>query len=162
MYLCSEKVVKKLFLFIFLSAMLFIVDIYGQNNIFYNPGVKLGYSFGENGGFTYGFELAMIFTDEKSLPGIVLSYEICEDEHLIHLGGEINSIIGVEMGPTFRLSGNENNFGFSMTIYGNLFLIPYYRYTRFSADNDYSEVGAFIKVTTLFIGYVDDIRPIGG
>jgi len=61
--------------------------------IWFNPGVKLGYTFGENGGFTWGYELSITFQQEKVISsekipyftGLVVDIDYCKDITKMHL-----------------------------------------------------------------------------
>ncbi|MBI3259434.1 MAG: hypothetical protein HYZ54_08190 [Ignavibacteriae bacterium] len=54
----------------------------GDPVLFFNPGFKLGYTFGEKGGFTGGFEFSLTglhFNNNVFLSGVVLDIDFCKE-----------------------------------------------------------------------------------
>ena len=129
--------------------------IIAQSNVILSPGVKLGYAFGENGGFTYGFEATIVFDHDNTIMnthyGFVFSYEKVKNEERIHTGvqlniGEICPLFEMEFGPTFILGENNSRIGLSFTPYFGAFIIPYLRITLFPEKSTEHEIGTFLKL----------------
>jgi len=118
-----------------------------------NPGVRVGYIFGEGGGLTFGAELSHTWVWENgAIAGAVAAVDFTPQNVRIHFGAEGAFGIGVDLGPTVYL-GRESDIGFSVTPFAGLFLYPYYSYTfRMSGENE-QEVGAALKYP---------FRPDGG
>lgn len=121
-----------------------------KHNYFLNPGMKLGYAFGENGGFTYGFELSFVVTSRDSKHpsrGITLNYDFISKGSRVHLGFEyLSPFIGIDVGPTMYTTQSTNNFGFSVIPFIGIFIIPYYNFTYINSDGTFNEIGSYIKI----------------
>lgn len=117
---------------------------------FYNPGIRLGYQFGENGGFVYGLELIILKKIEAYYPSIggKVSIDFCKGNTKLHLGAQAAYILGLDFGPTIYFSENKINFGYTASIYGLVILMPYYEYTKLFDENNFSinQVGAYLVV----------------
>lgn len=125
-----------------------------------NPGVKLGYQFGENGGFVYGFEVSLTNTfiqrfNSQLVPGTYLSYGIlfnidyCKNNTKIHCGVQFSSLpLGFDIGPTFYIKDNKSSSGYSVCLFSFIGVLPYYEYTRiFDEQNtSFSQTGVFMKL----------------
>src|SRR5213593_4935792 len=60
----------------FLSALLFQAEALSEDQYFLNPGLKFGHTFGENGGYTVGFEISYTRYSSQSY-GILASIDYC-------------------------------------------------------------------------------------
>jgi hypothetical protein len=147
---------KSTLLFFLLSLSL---PIYAQQVTIFSPGVKVGYAFGERGGFIFGIELSLVFdpntSDLENRYGAVISFEALKNEQRLHLGAQANlaafrgdlwTFTGLEIGPTLLLSKGNIDFGLSVTPYFGGFIIPYYRLLITTNNLIQSEVGSFIKL----------------
>ena len=142
---------KNIFVF-----FLFIVNIsFAQTVMTFSPGIKLGYAFGNNGGFIYGFEATLVVDYRNQSPnyryGIVTSIEVLNGERRLHFGGQINfsgyyTLFGIELGPTFIIDGDKKKAGLSLTPYFGGFLIPYIRATIFQDKESELDIGTFLKL----------------
>lgn len=131
------------------------------NSIYLNPGVKLGYQFGENGGFVYGFEVSVTTYTKSSfpLPGVVFNIDRCKGKTKIHLGAQTSLMLGMELGPTLYIDNDKQYWGVSTTIFGFVFAIPYYEYTYLFDTNNLHQIGLFGKVP-IPVKYGDNVYNI--
>jgi hypothetical protein len=113
------------------------------------PGIKMGYMFGEKGGFVFGLELSVISLDNKSPAtwGYLLDFDIVHNMKRFHLGIEgIAYIVGLDIGPTFVFEDGGIYTGFSIITFGGLFMDPYFNYTYISQKESYNEIGSYLKI----------------
>lgn len=117
---------------------------------FVNPGIKLGYAFGPNGGFIFGTEVSLttIVDNRVDAWGMLVSYESIGKMQLIHGGIEYFPRIfyGASIGPSFLLDSKKDDVALTTTVFGGLFLLPYYRLTILPGRFTLHEVGTFFKV----------------
>ena len=141
--------------FIFILAMFYSQLIIAQTILTLSPGIKLGYAFGENGGFVFGVETSLVIDYDHSLMstnyGFVLSYEILNNEKRVHVGvelniGEFSPLFGMEFGPTFVFKEKKSRIGLSLTPYFGVLIIPYLRITVFPKKHIQHEIGTFLKL----------------
>ena len=131
------------------ACLLFkIIDVKAaEPYYFYNPGIRLGYQFGNNGGFVYGLEFSIMKTivDYPSFGGKV-SIDFCKDNTKLQLGAQVSHILGLYIGPTFYFSENKTNFGYSVGLYGTVVILPFYEYTKIFDENNFSisQTGVFL------------------
>ncbi|MBK9246614.1 MAG: hypothetical protein IPM69_00500 [Ignavibacteria bacterium] len=90
----------------------------GDPQIYINPGFKLGYTFGNHGGFTYGFELSVTTNIKENssvvLGGAVLGIDFCNDWTRFHIGIEASVIgVGCDVGPSFLFRNDTVSYGVS-------------------------------------------------
>jgi len=119
-------------------------------NVYINPGIKLGYMFGEKGGFVLGVELSVTkeFPNNYKLWGLVIDFDESKSLDKIHLGLESSMyVVGIDAGPTFAWDNEGNYLGFSLIPFSGAILIPYYEFTFLNKDKLFSEIGSYIKVT---------------
>jgi len=111
-----------------------------------NPGIKLGYTFGENGGFTAGVEISYTWVNENLSFGIVTSADVCKKLLKFHLGTEASTRgIGVCVGPSLTKNNDTTDYGLTFTTFFGLVVIPYYSYTFRFIKDDVHELGSFLK-----------------
>jgi len=125
--------------------------------VFVNPGVKLGYQFGQNGGFVYGFEVSLTALHVGfPIVGFVWNVDFCRDNTKVHFGAELSAgIIGINIGPSFYTTKNGSYTGLTIGLYTGLLLIPYYETSRFYGDTSSFSVNQFG-------GYLKAPIPMGG
>jgi hypothetical protein len=120
-----------------------------QAKWYINPGFKLGYVFGSNGGFIVGAEVSATTAqiDNNSAFGFFISTESIHSTAIIHFGVEAfpRILYGLSIGPSIVTSDKETNIGISTTIFGGMFALPYYRFTYVSDSLSMHELGTFIK-----------------
>jgi len=149
--------------FIFITTMFFNSNkLFSQSRIWLNPGIKLGYIFSENGGFTYGFEVSLTGEGSKSaLYGIVLDINYWNGRKKIHLGAQGSSTstsVGLSVGPTWILENGETDIGLSVTPFIGLYLFPYYEYTSRKEKTSIKEIGLYLKYPLQINGKPWEIR----
>jgi hypothetical protein len=103
-----------------------------------NPGIKIGHTFGENGGFTLGIELTITSTwfhdDDNGLPtflGGAFAYDYCfgSEQHKLHLGCEGGVFrpvpIGADIGPTWIWRGHQEHLAIGTNVFGFVIANPF-------------------------------------
>jgi hypothetical protein len=147
----KESKLPHLIFVLFLFALLNLTKAFAEDRYFLNPGLKFGHTFGEKGGYTIGFEISHTrFSSQRSF-GMVASIDYCRNANRFryHLGGEY---LAVAVGPTVIVEAESVDFGFNVTPYFGLFVIPYYNHTLRFTRNDLHELGAFLKFPILVKG----------
>ncbi len=123
----------------------------GDAWVFINPGFKLGYTFGEQGGFTYGFELSVttdiIKNQSGGRIGVVFDVDACKDWTRIHTGIEASAVIvGCDIGPSFLFRNDTVSYGFSFIPFAGILLYPYYNFSYFEDGFSTHEIGSYFKL----------------
>jgi|JI8StandDraft_1071087.scaffolds.fasta_scaffold64284_2 hypothetical protein len=123
----------------------------------FNPGVKLGYTFGKQGGFTFGFEVSLTtnFTNKQIgvWSGVVLDVDFCEDWTRIHTGFEASALgVGCDVGPSFILRNDTISYGVSIIPFLGVVAYPYYNYSYFENGLELHEVGSYFKLSMMVAG----------
>jgi hypothetical protein len=127
-------------------------------DLFVNPGVKIGWTFGR--GLTYGLELSFVWDvqsewaerDFTSLPyghGLVFDVDTnFKGFWKAHAGYEaIGPFIGIDVGPTLVGDQGRVLFGLGITPWAGYDVIPYYTYTlAFGGEKNFHEMGTYLKV----------------
>lgn len=119
-----------------------------EPDYFFSPGLKIGYQFGENGGFVYGFDFSVMRTvDYFPNVGGNICIEFFKENIKLHLGAQTAHIIGIDIGPTIHFTPQKTNFGYSFGLYGLAFIMPFYEYTKIFDEQNYSfsQSGVFLK-----------------
>jgi hypothetical protein len=135
---------------IFFIVLLIGISTSFAQNVYVNPGIKLGYMFGEKGGFVFGFEISVTRLDNNSdiIWGYVLDYDMTKKIKRIHLGIEASrTLVGIDIGPTYVWVEGERHLGFSFIPYGGAVFYPYYNYTYLFPNISFQEIGSYIKIT---------------
>ena len=139
--------------YIILPILLFLVN---PNNLcsqtkrtFINPGVKIGYAFGNGGGLVMGFECSfssITFDTHTSSYGFVVGIDKYFDFTKYHIGVEYYyGGIGLEYGPSYLKKGEEFDITTSATLYTWLIAIPYASITFNNEFGAFNEYGMFLK-----------------
>jgi hypothetical protein len=120
---------------------------------FINPGFKLGYRFGENGGLAGGIELSINRWSGYSYAGVLFSIDHSEKTVSYHCAFEAGrGLIGVSIGPVIVRREQSIDYGLSVTPYAGLILIPYYRFTYLWHFPSEHEIGSYIKIPIQTVG----------
>jgi len=130
------------------SLLLFVSvqNISFAQRTFISPGIKLGYQFGKDGGFTFGIEMSLTFWERKGpIYGVVVAVDGFKAKYDYHLGLELTNGIGLEVGPTIS-ERYGYDLGFRATVFTGLILYPYYCYTYMKKNPNQHQIGTFIKV----------------
>ncbi|MBI3112570.1 MAG: hypothetical protein HYZ01_13465 [Ignavibacteriales bacterium] len=135
---------------VFLCAVL-ILATEAQSQIWIvNPGVKVGYTFGPDGGFISGIEVSVTtYLGEKlGAAGVLVSVESLGNLRMTHVGIEYfpHPWVGVSLGPTFIRDEARNDLAWSTTIFGGMFVLPYYRAILRTDSTHLHEIGTFVKL----------------
>ncbi len=146
--------IKYLALLLCTSSVLFPVRGYSQftpSSAYLNPGIQLGYRFGEKGGFVLGFEISETRWNGPVFYGLAVSIDYCNEVFMIHLAPDAGTyVVCMSMGPIAAIRSNQSvNFGLDVTFNTGVVILPYYRYMSFLGQPDQGEVGAFLKLPIL-------------
>jgi len=134
-----------------LRILLLLTSAFGiarSQEIIVNPGVKLGYVFGDRGGFVFGAEVSWTrLSDPGIVTGVLATIDICGDRLRLH-GGVEGGIyfLGVDVGPSIVIDRGAFDIGVSIVPYGGFLVYPYYNYTATLGGSRFDEVGSYIKV----------------
>jgi len=133
--------------FLLLAIMIFS-KVIAQDRWFINPGIKLGYAFGENGGFISGLEISVTNVPDARRPilGACVSIEQTNSTTFVHCALEASGLVGISLGPTIVVSEGDHRLGIGGTVFGGLVVMPYYRLTYIPNWSVLNEVGSFIKI----------------
>jgi len=118
-----------------------------------NPGVKLAYSFGPNGGWTYGFEVAVAWMtpeiDWVIGSGAVIDFTWTRGGIFELRGGyEVFGLIwGLEAGPALVVAPDGTHFAIDVTpFFSGIFVDTYYT-ASFTLGRPYrGELGTYLKL----------------
>jgi hypothetical protein len=120
---------------------------------FFNPGAKFSYTFGERGGYTFGLEMSFTFASRRleGYTGIALSQDFCfsAKRTKTHIGIEYIPpllLVGLQVGPTLVKDTQTASLGYTMTVFGGAFLLPYVALTAPFENAVLFEAGSFLKV----------------
>ena len=118
-----------------------------------NPGVKLGYTFGPGGGWTYGGELAVTWMtpeiDWLIGSGAVLDFTWTKGGIFeLRAGYEIFGLLyGIEGGPALVVGPDHTYFAIDVTPWiGLVFVDPYFTMSFGIGGPDRSEIGTYLKL----------------
>ena len=121
-----------------------------QHHYFFSPGIKLGYTFGENGGFAFGFEGSFTVTGDYGddpIYGVVFDYDWSGEINKTHIGFEYYRWLGgIDIGPTIAWKNGQRYFGFSAIPFIGVLVNPYYNYTFLNGEFGLHEIGAYLKI----------------
>ncbi len=116
-----------------------------SSQVVLNPGIKLGHTFGENGGFTWGLEVSLTSGDGPWFGGVV-DIDFCKERTKFHIGFQGSMIAGASLGPTFIVEKGETDVGISVVPFAGAILYPYYAFTLRPKKSVIHEAGGFLKV----------------
>ena len=147
---------KAISILIFLSfaTIFFPPKCIGQikTHYFINPGFKIGYAFGNNGGFTYGAEISFVMikkelNSDSHHYGFVVDYDCIGNVTKLHFGLEYSYLlIGLDIGPTFGWKEEQGFTGFSIIPYTGIFAFPHYNFTYLGEGMIFHEFGSYFKL----------------
>ncbi len=140
---------KTLLLLTILMALASAAHALGQNSVYVNPGIKVGYTFGDRGGLTFGLELSVTqYQSRGMLLGGVIDYDYtpASGMHKTHLGAE-GSVwgLGLDLGPTWVIGNGKSGLGATFTPFVGLVAYPYYSFTAMVGMENIHEAGAYLK-----------------
>jgi len=142
-----QHIVKPSYIFLALLLWLFSSQPAASQgtSTYINPGLKLGYTFGENGGFTAGIEISYTWANTNLAWGVLSSADWCNGLLKIHLGLEAARGVGISIGPSITKKIDTIDYGITVTPFAGFILYPFYSYTWRMTSPNIQEVGAFLK-----------------
>lgn len=154
---------------IFVSLFMMNSNIFSQTKrVWFNPGIKLGYQFGNSGGFVIGFEATVVWEKSDRADGIIIDLDYCKSANYLKLNLGIESHpfpfrrspFGLSFGPSVIFQDSVKRFGITAITYSGLFLIPFFGAT-FTLDLPPTfETGSYLKIPIIVSG--PRIRGVGG
>lgn len=119
-----------------------------------SPGVKLGYTFGAQGGFNYGIEISVLTRTTPDLAAVLAYGPVFNlhwgpnDVFYARLGAEVVSwFIGAEAGVAYVSDSFGSHFGVGITPWiGSWYVVPYYTHTFVFGSTDLNEAGTYLKL----------------
>ncbi|MDB5032913.1 MAG: hypothetical protein JWQ98_154 [Chlorobi bacterium] len=135
---------------VLLVALAFHGAVVSAQAIFVNPGVKLGYTFGDKGGFTVGGEISVttLPVNASYFLGGLVGLDYCFGAHRTkaHLGLEAGALgVGVDVGPSWVSQVGKSDMGITISPFIGLVLYPYYSTTLMFHGDDIHELGLWGK-----------------
>jgi len=118
---------------------------------FYSVGPKLGYTYGEGGGFTWGFEASYFpnpIFDLSSHPlwGFTADLTFWKNYTSFHIGIEGSEMIGVDVGPTLFYSEKSLQAGVSLIPFAGILFIGYYEFAWPFFQTPFQTIGGYLKI----------------
>jgi hypothetical protein len=138
----------------FLILLCFFAPAVASAQPFWSVGPKLGYTLGDNGGFTGGFEVSYFPQQVFPLWGFTCDLTFWKDHSSLHFGMEVNEIIGLDVGPTLFYSNGTVHMGFSAIPFAGIFFFGYYEIACPFFQTPFQSWGGYLKIP---IG----LQPIG-
>jgi hypothetical protein len=122
------------------------------------PGIKLGYTFGDEGGFTVGGEISMLFRNGPDAglvlaDGPVLNFGwASRGVFQLRAGYELASwVVGLEGGPALVSDRTGTHFAIGVTPWlGAIFAAPYYTHAFVFGAPSVDEIGTYLKLPLCF------------
>jgi hypothetical protein len=154
----EKKLISKLFV---LSFIIFIFSqgkaSAGDEITWLSPGIKLGYHFGDGGGFIIGAEVSILWdrNDDSNfrVKGIAIDYNYCQSLKFSHLSFSFeghpvigNVPMGVSVGPGVIFKDEKIKYGVSAVAYTGVGLVPFVGSTYIYGENPDFETGSYIKI----------------
>lgn len=121
---------------------------------FISPGIKLGYTFGDPSGFTFGWEVSFFRTftwhednKDEGFIGIALDIDWCKSITKVHVGFEgSHRLLGACLGPTLVVRDEERSMGLTTTVYSWFVALPYISVTYVWGAPHIVELGGYLKI----------------
>jgi hypothetical protein len=118
-----------------------------------SPGIKVGYTFGDGGGFTYGAEITVMRGTGTELSAIVAHGAALNlgwsrgGTFQLRAGWQVVSwLVGIEAGPALVWRDGQARFGAGVTPWLGAIAVPYYTYTFMPGVPDIREAGIYLKL----------------
>ena len=141
-----------------LSGTALALDNPFPEQVIVSPGVKLGYTFGQDGGFTFGGEISMLFRNGPDA-GLILAHGPAVNIgwasggiFQLRAGYQAASwLVGLEAGPGLVSGPKGTRFAFGVTPWlGMIFAAPYYTHSFVFGARDVNELGTYLKLPLCF------------
>jgi hypothetical protein len=121
--------------------------------IMVSPGIKVGYTFGDGGGFTFGAEVTVMQGTGPELsailahgPALNLGWSRGGTFHLRAGWQLVSWLVGIEGGPALIWRDGQARFGFGVTPWIGGIVVPYYTYTFVPGARSFDEAGMYLKL----------------
>ena len=119
-----------------------------------SPGIKLGYTFGDSGGFTFGLELSILVRTGPDLTAVLAHGPALNLSWTTHgifqarVGWQLVSwILGLEAGPSLVTGRDGTHFALGVTPWlGGIFVVPYYTHAIVLGGSNIQELGTYLKL----------------
>lgn len=117
-----------------------------------SPGIKVGYTFGDGGGFTWGAEVTVMRGTGADLSAILahgpaLNLGWSRGTFQLRAGWQLVSwLVGVEAGPALVWRDGQARFGVGVTPWLGGIVVPYYTYTFLPGASNLREAGIYLKL----------------
>ena len=118
-----------------------------------SPGIKVGYTFGDGGGFTWGAEVTVMRGTGIDLSAIVAHGAALNvgwshrGTFQLRAGWQVVSwLVGVEAGPALVWRDGQARLGFGVTPWVGIITVPYYTYTFMPGGPNIRETGIYLKL----------------
>ncbi|HET6401978.1 MAG TPA: hypothetical protein VFH95_11335 [Candidatus Kapabacteria bacterium] len=113
---------------------------------FWSVGPKLGYTLGDNGGFTWGLEASYFPQQIGPLWGFTCDLTFWKEHSTLHLGIEGEEGPGIDVGPTLFYSKGTFNFGLSAIPWFGAFIYAYYEFAWPFFQTPFQSYGGYLKI----------------
>ncbi len=114
---------------------------------YWTIGPKIGYTFGNGGGFTGGVEVSY-FPYRNFLPGgfgYTFDLTAWPNHRSVHVGAEFASLLGIDVGPTVFLDSGRVSGGVSMIPWIGAVIYGYFELDIPFGHVAYQSVGGYLK-----------------
>ncbi len=156
-YRCISQTNMQRTLPVVLMLFVFLVPVKGQTvRTFLNPGVKIGYDFGIDGGFVMGVECSytQLSIDEHTVStGVTVAVDWHRELVKYHCGVQyFTDGLGIEWGPSYLRTEERYGFTSSATLYAWFIALPYVSVTFKGPVDPFMEFGSYFKVPVQLTG----------
>lgn len=146
---------KKILLICLLIYGIHIAKAHPSDNVsFISAGFKLGYVFGDHGGFVWGIEVSYVnWVVPMVGVGPTLNVDYFNKTLKIHLNAEAVTLVGIAIGPTLLLNNKKWHWGYNFSFFAGLQHYLFYNFTNMGKVK-LDEFGIFFKQPILITGRI--------
>lgn len=146
---------KKILLIYFLIFGYQITNADPNDNVsLISAGFKMGYVFGEHGGFVWGIEISYVNWVVPFVGvGPTLNVDYFNKTLKLHLNAEAVTLAGISVGPTLILKDKNWAMGYNFSFFAGLQHYLFYNFTNMGKVK-YDEFGVFFKQPILITGRI--------
>jgi len=134
----------KIILIVAMICLLFVQNASSQP--FWSVGPKLGYTFGDNGGFTGGFEVSYFPTQTAPAYGYTCDLTFWHDYSSLHFGIEFANFLSIDVGPTLFFSNKTFEIGLSAIPWCGVICYVYYEFAWPIGHPLIQSLGGYLKL----------------
>ncbi|SRR5579883_2637773 len=134
---------NRIFCFLSLFCLLIATPVFSQP--MWSVGGRIGYTFGDRGGFTWGLEASYLPRDKDYVYGYTLDLTFWPKHTALHAGVEGWYGAGLDIGPTLFWSDYFYP-GFSAIVWDGFVLYGYYELAVPFSDAIAHSVGLYLKM----------------